>query len=70
MDGKGSLIQKEKKANLWNIGAGYEYPFSKRTNVYGFAGYVDGGKGWGKGTSLKTTNLNGYQIAFGMVHDF
>lgn len=70
VDGKGTLIQNEKKANLWNIGAGYEYPFSKRTKVYGFAGYVDGGKGWGKGTSLKTTNLNGYQIAFGMVHDF
>lgn len=70
VDGKGSLIQKEKKGNLWNIGAGYEYPFSKRTKVYGFAGYTDGGKGWGKGKNLTTTNLNGYQVAIGMVHDF
>ena len=70
IDGKASLIQGEKKGNLWNIGAGYEYPFSKRTKVYGFAGYTDGGKGWGKGSNLNVTNLNGYQVAVGMVHDF
>lgn len=71
VDGKGALIQKtEKKGNLWNIGAAYEYPLSKRTKVYGFAGYTDGGKGWSKGSSLTTTNLNGYQVAAGMVHDF
>lgn len=70
IDGTASKIQGEKKGNLWNVGAGYEYPLSKRTKVYGFAGYTDGGKGWGKGSSLTTTNLNGYQIAVGMVHDF
>lgn len=70
IDGTASKIEGEKKGNLWNVGAGYEYPLSKRTKVYGFAGYTDGGKGWGKGKNLTTTNLNGYQIAVGMVHDF
>ena len=36
----------EKKASVWTVGAGYEYPFSKRTNLWTYAGYADGAKGW------------------------
>ena len=35
----------EKKASVWTVGAGYEYPFSKRTNLWTYAGYADGAKG-------------------------
>lgn len=52
----------EKKANVWTVGAGYEYPFSKRTNLWTYGGYADGAKGW-KDTS--ETNYNGWQVGLG-----
>lgn len=70
VDGEGKLINKEKKANLWNLGLGYEYKLSKRTKVYGYTGYTDGGKGWATGSQRTNVNYNGYQVACGMVHDF
>lgn len=44
LDGKAKKAGMEDKYNSWNINAAYEYPLSKRTYVYGFAGYADGRK--------------------------
>ena len=57
----------EKKANVWTVGAGYEYPFSKRTHLWTYGGYADGAKGW-KDTS--ETNYNGWQVGLGLNHKF
>lgn len=57
----------ENKANVWTVGAGYEYPFSKRTNLWTYAGYADGAKGW---KSLEDVNYNGWQVGLGLVHKF
>lgn len=57
----------EKKANIWSVGAAYEYPFSKRTNVWTYAGYADGAKGW---KDTENVNVNGWQVGLGLVHKF
>ena len=57
----------ENKANVWTVGAGYEYPFSKRTHLWTYAGYADGAKGW-KDTA--DVNYNGWQVGLGLVHKF
>ena len=58
----------------WNIGAGYIYPLSKRTALKAYAGYADSGKSW-KDVSLDadskvTAVYNGYQVFFGLRHQF
>ncbi len=62
-------------ATLWNLSAAYTYPLSKRTKVYGFAGYTSSNKGW-KGMGTDDTNYkgtwqyNGWAAVIGMVHSF
>ena len=77
LDGKAKKAGMEDKYNSWNINAAYEYPLSKRTYVYGFAGYADGGKLLSGTASLKARGLpfranmvNAWQLAVGMNHKF
>ncbi len=57
-------------ASLWNVGAAYNYPLSKRTKVYGYAGYTDGNKGWSTESFKTDYQYNGWSVALGMVHNF
>lgn len=75
---KGTEAAKEEKHNVWTINAGYEYPLSKRTLIYGYAGYAKGGKGYdfvrGSGKYSGITKdycyYDGYQVAIGLSHSF
>ena len=59
-------------ASYWSLGAGYTYPFSKRTSIYGVVAHLHGEDGIAK--SNKATNGDGdltrYQVAVGLVHKF
>ncbi|WP_251570148.1 porin [Parasutterella muris] len=77
LDGKSVVKDKEDKYNSWNVNAAYEYPLSKRTMVYGFAGYADGGKLLSSSESIaasglgfKAIRVNGWQAAIGLNHKF
>jgi predicted porin len=67
----GAKAGTEDKRRVWTVGAAYEYPFSKRTMVYGFAGYADGSKLLDKKYEAgQSINCNGYQVAAGIKHSF
>ena len=56
----------------WGLAAAYEYPLSKRTKVYGFAGYNEGtidsyGVNDHQTVSTKTKTA---EAGFGLVHKF
>lgn len=58
--------------NRWGLAAAYEYPLSKRTKVYGFAGYNEGtidstGTKVVETTSTKTKTA---EVGAGLVHVF
>ena len=55
------------KYRAWNIGANHKYPLSKRTAVYGYAGYSDGAK-WLK--DVDSGKYNGWAVGTGIVHSF
>lgn len=55
------------KYRAWNIDAGYTYPLSKRTYVYGFAGYTDGAKAY---ADVENGKFNGWSVGTGLVHKF
>ena len=57
----------EKKGDVWTIGAGYEYPLSKRTNLWAYAGYANGQKAWKDKSSVF---FNGWQLGTGIKHTF
>ena len=57
----------EDKYRAWSVNAAYEYPLSKRTTVYGYAGYTDGDKLYKDTEKLE---FNGYAIYAGLVHKF
>jgi predicted porin len=70
-DGKAVAGTTSDKRRAWTVGAAYEYPFSKRTMVYGFAGYADGSKQLDKDIKNgQNINYNGYQVAAGLKHSF
>ena len=56
----------------WGLAAAYEYPLSKRTKVYGFAGYNEGSiDSTGKNDHLTvTTKTKTAEAGFGLVHKF
>lgn len=58
---------KENKVNLFNIGAAYIYPLSKRTALKGYVGYVHSGKKW---SSEKDYLYNGYAAVVGIRTSF
>ena len=53
----------------WVISAGYDYPLSKRTNVYGVMSYMDD-ELEGKGSNNADWNPNAYTFMIGMRHKF
>ena len=65
-----TVVSGEDKYRAWSVNAAYEYPLSKRTIVYGYAGYASGDKLYNNETSKKDFGLNGYAIYAGLVHNF
>jgi predicted porin len=69
-----SVTTGEDKRRAWTVNAAYEYPLSKRTVVYGYAGYADGSKLLDKDALVRkdkaSVNYNGYQVAVGIQHNF
>ena len=62
-----------KDAGYWAVAAGYTYPLSKRTNVYGVVSHLEGRKGLGDSRySIYNGDgdLDREQIAVGLVHKF
>ena len=53
----------------WVVSAGYDYPLSKRTNVYAVASYMDD-EIEGKGTNDGSWNPTAYPFILGMRHKF
>lgn len=53
----------------WVISAGYDYPLSKRTNVYGVMSYMDD-ELEGKGSNNADWNPSAYTFMIGMRHKF
>jgi len=77
LGGKAKKAGQEDKYNSWNLNVAYEYPLSKRTKVYGFGGYADGGKLLSStkciaasGLGFKPIRVNGWQLAVGLNHKF
>ena len=62
-----SLEAGDDKVRSWNVGAAYVYPLSKRTNLWTYAGYADGAKGWKNEADV---NYNGWQVGLGLLHKF
>ncbi len=52
------------KFKRWNAAVGYTYAFSKRTNVYGLAGYAQ------EKANTLDRKASGAQVGFGLVHKF
>ena len=52
----------------WLVGVGYDYNLSKRTQVYGFAAYMQ--DKWEGKTLEDDFKPNEYQIGFGICHSF
>lgn len=57
----------EDKYSTWSIGANYVYPLSKRTLVYGYAGYADANKAMDDPIA---NDLRGWITALGIRHAF
>lgn len=59
-------------AGYYALGAGYIYPFSKRTNVYGVLSHLEGRKGLAKDYNIYNGDgdLDRTTIAVGLVHKF
>lgn len=56
------------KYSNWSVGTAYTYPVSKRTTVYGYAGYGETDKAL-KAVD-KDSGLAGYAVALGVKHSF
>lgn len=61
-----------KDASYWSLGAGYTYPFSKRTSIYGVVAHLHGEDAIDKDNNASNADgdLTRYQIAVGLVHKF
>ena len=75
MDGKNSQElgpNLGKDASYWSLGAGYTYPFSKRTSIYGVVAHLHGEDAIDKDNNASNGDgdLTRYQIAVGLVHKF
>ena len=57
----------------WVVSVGYDYPLSKRTNIYAVASYMDDEvelKGISKDTGADDWNPSAYTFMLGMRHKF
>lgn len=72
--GKDDSIKNAEESNkrrAWSVNTAYEYPVSKRTTLWGYAGYADGSKRLStKYEAGRLVNFNGWQTAIGMTHKF
>lgn len=59
-------------ASYWSLGAGYTYPLSKRTSLYGVVAHLHGEDAIDKGNDASNGDgdLTRYQMAVGIVHKF
>lgn len=55
----------DKDYHLWSVGSAYEYPISKRTLFYSYAGYGRGNK-----AVRETREYNSWTISLGLSHNF
>lgn len=53
------------KYNLWSVGTAYQYPISKRTMVYSYAGYGQANK-----MLKEESDFNSWTVTFGINHKF
>ena len=72
LSSKNASVQTGADASYWSLGAGYTYPFSKRTNIYGVIAHLHGEDAIDKGNNATNGDgdLTRYQIAVGLVHKF
>lgn len=75
MNGENSTdlsAQTGKEASYWSFGAGYTYPLSKRTNLYGVVAHLRGDDAIDKDNNATNGDgdLTRYQVAVGIVHKF
>ena len=75
MNGENSMdlsAQTGKEASYWSFGAGYTYPLSKRTNLYGVVAHLRGDDAIDKDNNATNGDgdLTRYQVAVGIVHKF
>lgn len=80
MDGENSRALSSKKADVqtgadasfWSVAAGYTYPFSKRTSIYGVVSHLHGMDAIDKDNDARNSDgdLTRYQVAVGLVHKF
>ena len=54
----------------WTLGAGYDYPLSKRTYLWSFAGYSAATNQWKEKTFRTNILYNGWQLGAGLAHRF
>lgn len=67
-----ATIQTGKETSYWSFGAGYTYPLSKRTNLYGVVAHLRGDDAIDKDNNVTNGDgdLTRYQVAVGIVHKF
>ncbi len=69
----GAKFQKDGEFDRWGVAVAYRYPLSKRTEVYGFAGYNEGSidvRGLRGPKRTTSTDTKTTEVAVGMVHKF
>ena len=64
-----SIKDVEFDVTRWIVSAGYDYPFSKRTDVYAVASYMND-KMEGKGETTGEWNPSAYTVMVGLRHKF
>ena len=69
MDAEEQDVPDSADLTRWTFGVGYQYPLSKRTYVYGDAGYFKDDFDYATKAS-KDVKPEGYQAAVGLVHMF
>lgn len=69
MDAEEQDVTNSADLTRWTFGVGYQYPLSKRTYVYGDAGYFKDSFDYGE-RNVDDVEPEGYQAAIGLVHMF
>lgn len=72
LSSRNASIQTGSEASYWSFGAGYNYPLSKRTSLYGVVAHLRGQDAIDKDKNAVNGDgdLTRYQVAVGMVHKF
>lgn len=59
------LVAQQNKYQFWSVATAYEYPISKRTLMYAYAGYGSGSK-----IMKELSNYNSWTTSIGLSHNF